>query len=162
MKRSDLHEFVLESNRIEGILGASDEELEAHAALLERDALLVIDVERFVKAVAGKPLRDSPDMNVRVGSHVAPRGGPQIRVALGELLLKVNTNAIDPWLAHVEYERLHPFLDGNGRSGRAIWAWQVTHFARYPGHLGMGFLHPAYYAALTHSRRAAPPTGEGA
>ena len=51
----------------------------------------------------------------------------------------------DPWVFHVQYERLHPFTDGNGRSGRALWAWQMMR--RREG-LALGFLHRFYYQTL--------------
>lgn len=31
---------------------------------------------------------------------------------------------INPVLLHVEYERIHPFVDGNGRTGRMFMNWQ--------------------------------------
>ena len=45
------------------------------------------------------------------------------------------------------YETLHPFMDGNGRSGRILWAWQMIEHNIAPG-LSLGFLHAYYYQTL--------------
>jgi hypothetical protein len=153
---ADLRVFVRESNRIEGIHRAPTlAELRAHGDLLALPTLSVGDVERFVAAVARKPLRRHPGMNVRVGNHIAPSGGPEIEASLA-MILDNAMAGVDPWRTHVSYETLHPFLDGNGRSGRAIWLWQMInqHQARHA--LSMGFLHLFYYQTLANSggRRA--------
>ena len=60
-------------------------------------------------------------MDVRVGSYVPPKGGEHIREMLGALLDDINSELIDAWNAHIQYESIHPFSDGNGRSGRITY-----------------------------------------
>lgn len=153
-----LREFVAESNRIEGITREPDEdEVIALKALLELDRIEVADLAAYVYAIGGGPLRSRDGMNVRVGNHVPPRGGEGIVAQLKDLLEAVNANRRTPWENHVIYETLHPFMDGNGRSGRALWAWQIVTQGHYPYGLHMGFLHPAYYAALSAPRKEETP-----
>lgn len=153
LPRPQLDDFVLESNRIEGItreptLG----ELAAHENLLNVDELTVAAVSEFVATICGEDLRAEVGMDVMVGKHVPPAGGPEIEPALTVLLGSINLGALDPWAAHVAYETLHPYLDGNGRSGRAIWAWHMLRAGRNP--FALPFLHIAYYQALDASREA--------
>jgi len=52
----------------------------------------------------------------------------QIKPALEAWCIRVNTHTTigtSSWKKdHVEYERIHPFVDGNGRTGRIFMNWQ--------------------------------------
>ena len=142
-----LKKFVAESNRIEGISGLRVNDVPAHEELLARPRLMVQDIERFVSLVQPNAILRRPvGLNVRVGNYVAPPGGPKIEPAL-EAILKSANNLMDSpaklgfdisygaYVTHMDYENLHPFSDGNGRSGRAIWLWM------HKGYTGRGFLY---------------------
>lgn len=138
----NLIDFVRESNRIEGILrDPTAAEIEAHVVFTNHIQPKTADLEAFVGVIApGHRLRDVPGLNVRVGNHIAPAGGPEIRAALDTLVERAFFPE-DPWQIHIEYETLHPFTDGNGRSGRALWLWQMQTAP-------IGFLHRFYYQTL--------------
>ena len=105
------------------------------------------DVEVLQRSIApGKPLRNKPGMDVRVGAHVPPRGGPDIIERVEGLLLVVQIPESDPWICHCSFENIHPFMDGNGRTGRLLWAWQMIHNGRKP--FSLPFLHRFYYQTL--------------
>lgn len=147
--KSQIRRFISESNRIEGILRepSSQEILETETFL----RLPVVTVESL-KALVGvyQPdavIRDHPDLNVRVGNHFPPHGGPHVVFALEQILASLSST--HPWKVHLAYETLHPFTDGNGRSGRALWAWQMLR--KSPAGLPLGFLHEFYYQTLQHS-----------
>ncbi len=144
-------DFIRESNRIEGITrDPTPREVEAHLTFLAEREVTVGALERFVADVAARPLRDTVGMDVRVGSHIPPPGGPFVRAELTGLVMAVNGCDLDPFSAHIEYETLHPFLDGNGRSGRVLWAWQMQRDGIDP--FALGFLHRFYYQALEADR----------
>lgn len=139
--------FVRESNRIEGIeRDPTPAEIEAHETLLAERDITVETLARFVTDVAARPLRDTVGMDVRVGSHFPPPGGPLIRESLEQLVDMVREGGYSPYEIHVKYETLHPFLDANGRSGRALWAWQMRRDGQDP--FLLPFLHRFYYQAL--------------
>lgn len=146
-----LEQFVTESNAIEGIHRSPLEaEIEATKVLIGQEHLTVAAVVEFVRNTAGAELRSKPGMDVYVGNHVPPPGGPAIEPALAKLLEEIDDMAVSPFKAHVEYETLHPFMDGNGRSGRAIWAAGMRQIGLNP--FSLPFLHRFYYQVLDESR----------
>ncbi len=147
---NELAEFVQEGNRIEGIRrGISDpqtgREIKAHERFLMLDKVTVRDIEDFVGVVQpDAALRRWAGQNVRVGNHIAPPGGPEIEMRLENILDHMLKHGA--YKTHLAYEDLHPFTDGNGRSGRVLWLWQMD------GHAPIGFLHRFYYQTLDASR----------
>lgn len=147
-----LDDFVNESNRIEGIVRLPGDlqlarEVVATQMFLNVTRPNVMDLCSFVTVVTGDlngangaRLRKRHGMDVWVGRHLKARGGPEIEVAL-ETILR-NLDKLTPFQAHVEYELLHPFTDGNGRSGRVLWLWMQR------GKAPLGFLHQWYYQSL--------------
>jgi len=136
-------DLVAESNRIEGIYREpSAAEIAEHRRFMQLSAVTVEELQNFVKVYQPNAvLRDRPGLNVRVGSYYPPPGGPEIRERLEKLLKLVDSHT--PWQIHIAYETLHPFTDGNGRSGRMLWYWCMQELNPQ-----LIFLHRFYYQTL--------------
>lgn len=143
-------DFIKESNRIEGIhREPTQAEIAEFDRFLHLDIITIKDLKKFVKVYApGHVIRDRTTLNVSIGGYYAPFGGKQIVTRLQDIL--DNMQQEGAYKTHVAYELLHPFTDCNGRSGRAIWAWQIlkkNH--KLPD---IGFLHSFYYQSLAYAR----------
>ncbi len=145
--------FVRESNAIEGITrGPTTEETMATLHFVELDKFTVADMVKLVQVYQPDALlRDKVGMDVKVGGHIAPKGGPAITALLTGIIeiASHHMNLQTPYKTHQDYEGLHPFTDGNGRSGRALWLWQME---RFHGGAPLGFLHHWYYSSLSEAR----------
>lgn len=118
--------FIRESNKIENILREpTEQEINAHELLLDFSEIKIKDLEIFVEEICGKPLRTKKGMNVRIGNHTPIPGGSEVRDQLAILLKEIYNGLITPYEGHQRYETLHPFMDGNGRSGRVLWLWHM-------------------------------------
>ncbi len=142
-----LMNFIVESNKIEGLHACPTlAEEEAYKKFLNSAFTDVQDLEEFVSAVEpGAVLRRREGQNVYVGNHVPPQGGHDVEVQLTALLR--NIHALGPYQSHIAYENLHPFTDGNGRSGRVLWLKQQG------GTAPIGFLHAFYYQTLASKQQ---------
>jgi hypothetical protein len=135
----ELASFTVESNRIENIhKPPCHKEVDELRRFINLPAVTIGELVNFVKVYEpDAQLRDAEGFNVRVGKYTPPRGSPAIRAMLTEIL---NT-PFDAYELHTNYELLHPFTDGNGRSGRALWAWKHKDISN-------GFLMPFYFQTL--------------
>jgi hypothetical protein len=149
-----LIEFVRESNAIEGILrDPTSAEVLAHLSVLKAKRITLHVLRAFVQIVADAPLREQMGQDVVVGNHRPPVGGPHIKDELEKILQAVNQKGANIYKVHAKYETLHPFMDGNGRSGRVLWLWMMQrkgytgpeHGGRY-----LNFLHVWYYQSLAN------------
>jgi Fic family protein len=56
-----------------------------------------------------------------------------------------------PWVNHVGFETIHPFADGNGRTGRMLMWWQEVQAGQTPT-LFKAADRQRYYADLSSTR----------
>lgn len=138
----DAVKFIKGSNRIEGITDEAEIEqsLKAWEYLKDQPAItheVVKEVQRIITANQAEldntqrgAYRKIP---VRIGGRYAPNAG--LVPALMDNFL-ADMELMTPLVAHVRFESIHPFVDGNGRTGRMIMWWHMAKIGKHPFYYG--------------------------
>ena len=124
MNEKAIWDFATESNIIEGITSAKARMNMVHALgwFLKIRELALDEVVKFALELGPKcVLRDKLGMNVKVNGYYPVLGDPLMSTRINDLIFNMGRSDYTPFVVHCEFEKLHPFMDGNGRTGRAMW-----------------------------------------
>ncbi len=92
---------------------------------------------------------------VRIGTHIAP-SPEHIERMVEEILIEYSSNNLDYFVDkiskfHLDFETVHPFLDGNGRIGRAVMNYQL-YSLEFPGIIIRNKEKSIYYRSFNEYR----------
>lgn len=121
-------DFLYQSNLIEGVIGHLDEAVNAWWFMKDRNKMslhAITSVHRRLMALLDPTMAgELRNEAVTVGGRMCPNPAavPYLLHDLVRLAIPKTEAEIKAW--HVAFEWIHPFRDGNGRTGRILMNYQ--------------------------------------
>lgn len=127
---TDEEDFLRQSNAIEGVYDERSFGDAAHAWFYMlaqtrcglKEIRMVHKILMRNQDIVHRYVGQFRDVDVFVGDHTMVQP-TQILPAIKYWIKEMNGNNPDWQKLHIEYERIHPFIDGNGRTGRIFMNW---------------------------------------
>ncbi len=135
-----MEDHIRESNLIESIDDAAEDRRSLKAwkwlekqIRITQPVLLELHNRITLKQLPAAERGHYRHVNVRVGNYYPP--APMI--AQGQIYgwcldLMDHWKTLDPKDMHIRFEKIHPFIDGNGRTGRMLMWWHEKKLGREP------------------------------
>ena len=137
MNKHPLMEHIKQSNLIEGVNSrkADKHSLEAWLWLEEQPKITHQNICGIhLRIMKGQMNTDDLGIyrrcNVQVGGRVAPHW-EYVDALMDNVVYGLKTSK-DPIAMHIQYEYVHPFPDGNGRTGRMLLWWHQIKLGQEP------------------------------
>lgn len=134
-----MREHIRHSNLIEGINDKREDELSMFAWLwLEKQERynqpVLLELHRLItcKQLPRHQCGKLRTIQVYIGDHTPPNGEIMQAELYGWGLDMLEPEKHDPIDMHIRFEKIHPFVDGNGRVGRMLMWWHEKKLGREP------------------------------
>lgn len=135
-----IDQWIRESNLIENIDDPKEDKRSQMAWNWFKDQALTLDIIlQLHRKICRRQFKMDKISNSQLGKWrtVEVRVGPRVCIPSVQVP-KAMQDWADGWIGekltegdiqncHVQFERVHPFRDGNGRTGRMIMNWQMVH-----------------------------------
>ena len=97
--------------------------------------------------------RSEARMNVRVGGKACPSWWVVDELLYNWVLdMQEHWRTLDPIKMHIRFEKIHPFVDGNGRTGRILLWWHEQKLGREPTMFWVDSKYDEYYPLFDEGR----------
>lgn len=160
------NDHIRQSNLIEGINSTKEDEQswKAWEYLIAKDKLtngnikatqrLIVKNQKDLEPNQKGQYRDASQTNVFVGSYKPPDWG-FVKPMMDDWIWIYPHMELNPWQMHVRFEKVHPFCDANGRTGRMLMWWMEVKLGQEPT-LFKAENRQEYYLALVEGRTTPP------
>lgn len=156
---TDMHDHIRQSNLIEGVDDPFDDRLSYEAwkwlvkqPRITRDIVMQLHAMIMLGKLDVRDMGHNRQVDVYIGGRKAP--APYIAVhQLAEWIAEMRGwKKLDPQLMHIKFEQIHPFVDGNGRTGRLLMWWHEIQKGTVPTKITYDNRH-LYYAWFSEAMK---------
>lgn len=140
-RKFDIEKYITESNAIEGIFDEAEvaQSLKAWHFLQEQTEIshaVICQIQRIIT-------QNQDNLNDKQRGYYRSHSGTEVTVGGRHAPAAIMVDDLmrgwleemaqmSPLIAHIRFESIHPFTDGNGRTGRMIYWWHCIQVGKVP------------------------------